>query len=74
MNSRLFAIIRKEFIQIFRDKRTLVLILVIPIMQLFLLGYSATSDVRDIPIAIFDQSRSAESRVLVDAFRAAVLF
>ncbi|HWS24380.1 MAG TPA: ABC transporter permease [Anaerolineales bacterium] len=74
MNSRLFAIIRKEFIQIFRDKRTLVLILVIPIMQLFLLGYSATSDVRDIPIAIFDQSRSAESRVLVDAFRAADYF
>jgi len=74
MNSRLFAIIRKEFIQIFRDKRTLVLILVIPIMQLFLLGYSATSDVRDIPLAIFDQSRSAESRTLVDAFRAADYF
>jgi len=74
MNSRLFAIIRKEFIQIFRDKRTLVLILVIPIMQLFLLGYSATSDVRDIPLAIFDQSRSPESRSLVDAFKAADYF
>lgn len=74
MNSRLFAIIRKEFIQIFRDKRTLVLILVIPIMQLFLLGYSATSDVRDIPLAVFDQSRSPESRSLVDAFRSADYF
>lgn len=71
MNSRLFAIIRKEFIQIFRDKRTLVLILVIPIMQLFLLGYSATSDVRDVPLAVFDQSRSPESRALLDAFKAA---
>ena len=60
MNSRLLSIIRKEFIQIFRDTRTLVMILVIPIMQLFLLGYSATSDVRNIPLAVFDQSRSAE--------------
>lgn len=71
MNSRLFAIIRKEFIQIFRDKRTLALILVIPIMQLFLLGYSATSDVRDVPLAVFDQSRSPESRALLDAFKVA---
>jgi hypothetical protein len=38
MNSRLASIIRKEFIQIFRDTRTLMMIIVIPIMQLFLLG------------------------------------
>ena len=38
MNSRLISIIRKEFIQIFRDPRTLALILVMPIIQLFLLG------------------------------------
>lgn len=74
MNSRLFSIIRKEFIQIIRDKRTLALILIIPIMQLFLLGYSATSDVRDIPMAVMDQSLSAESRALLDAFRAADYF
>jgi len=74
MNSRLFSIIRKEFIQILRDPRTLGMILFIPVMQLFLLGYSATSDVRNIPIAIFDQSRSPESRALVDAFRAADYF
>ena len=74
MNSRLFSIIRKEFIQIFRDLRTLVMILVIPIMQLFLLGYSATSDVRNIPLAVLDQSRSLESRALLDAYRAADYF
>ena len=74
MNSRLFSIIRKEFIQIIRDKRTLALILIIPIMQLFLLGYSATSDVRDIPMAVMDQSLSAESRALLDSFRAADYF
>ena len=60
MNSRLLSIIRKEFIQIFRDTRTLVMILVIPIMQLFLLGYSATNDVRNIPLAVLDRSLSVE--------------
>ena len=74
MNSRLFSIIRKEFIQIFRDKRTLVLILIIPIVQLFLLGYSATNDVRNVPLAIYDQSHSSEARALLDSFRAADYF
>jgi len=74
MNSRLLSIIRKEFIQIFRDPRTLMLILVMPIIQLFLLGYAATTDVRNVPIAVWDQSRSPESRALLDAFRAADYF
>ena len=74
MNTRLLSIIRKEFIQIFRDVRTLVMILIIPIMQLFLLGYSATNDVRNIPLAVLDQSRSVESRALLDSYRAADYF
>lgn len=74
MNSRLLSIIRKEFIQIFRDTRTLMLILVIPIMQLFLLGYSATNDVRNVPLAVLDRSRSAESRALLESYRAADYF
>jgi ABC-2 type transport system permease protein len=74
MNSRLVSILRKEFIQITRDKRTLVIILVIPIMQLFLLGYSATSDVRNVPLAVFDQCHCVESRSLLDAYRAADYF
>lgn len=74
MNSRLMSIIRKEFIQIFRDVRTLVMILIIPIMQLFLLGYSATNDIRNIPLAVLDQSRSPESRSLLDSYRAADYF
>jgi len=74
MRSRLTSIIRKEFIQIFRDPRTVVIILVIPILQLFLLGYAATSDVRNVPMAVFDQSQSPESRALLDAYRAADYF
>jgi ABC-2 type transport system permease protein len=74
MNSRLLSIIRKEFIQITRDVRTMILILIIPIMQLFLLGYSATNDVRNVPLAVFDQSHSPEARALLDAYRAADYF
>jgi ABC-2 type transport system permease protein len=43
-------------------------------MQLFLLGYSATSDVRNIPLAVLDQSRSHESRALLDSYKAADYF
>ncbi len=74
MNLRLASIIRKEFIQITRDVRTLVIILIIPIMQLFLLGYSATTDVRNIPLVVLDQCRCIESRTLLDAYRSADYF
>jgi ABC-2 type transport system permease protein len=74
MNTRLLAIIRKEFIQIRRDVRTLAIIIVMPIMQLFLLGYAATTDVRNIALAVWDQDRSPQSRQLLDAFRSADYF
>ncbi len=73
-NTRLLSIIRKEFIQITRDPRTLILVLVIPVMQLFLLGYAANNDVRNVPLAVFDQDRSPEARALLDAYRAADYF
>jgi ABC-2 type transport system permease protein len=74
MNSRLMSIIRKEFIQIIRDPRTLMLIIVMPIMELFLLGYAATSDVKNISLAVWDQSHSPQARALLDAFRSANYF
>jgi ABC-2 type transport system permease protein len=74
MNSRLIALIRKEFIQIRRDPRTLMMLLMIPIMQLFLLGYAATNDVRNVPLAVYDQDRGVEARKLLEAYRAADYF
>lgn len=71
---RLASMIRKEFIQILRDPRTLVIIVLIPIMQLFLLGFSATTDVKNVQLAVWDQNRTGQSRALVDAFRAANYF
>jgi ABC-2 type transport system permease protein len=74
MNSRLTSIVRKEFIQILRDPRTLVLVLIIPVMQLFLLGYAATNDVRNVPLAVYDQDRGSAARQLLAAYRAADYF
>src|SRR5689334_18284145 len=74
LNTRIYSIVRKEFVQIFRDPRTLALIIVMPIMQLFLLGYAATTDVKNISMAVWDQSQSPQSRELLDAFRAADYF
>ncbi|HCK67409.1 MAG TPA: ABC transporter permease [Anaerolineae bacterium] len=73
-NSRIYSIVRKEFVQLFRDPRTLALAVVIPIVQLFLLGYAATSDVRNVSLAVWDQSKTTESRQLLDAFQASSYF
>ena len=74
MFRRLWSITRKEFIQIVRDPRTLGITFVMPVVLLLLLGYAATTDVRNVPLAVFDQDRSAQSRELVAAFAATDYF
>jgi ABC-2 type transport system permease protein len=74
INSRLTSLVRKEFIQILRDPRTLVLVLVMPVMQLFLLGYAATNDVRNVPLGVYNQDPGPEARSLLDAYRSADYF
>jgi len=64
---RLRAIIRKEVIQILRDRRTLVTIITLPILQLMLYGY-LSNDVTHIATAVLDESRTPESRTLLNAF------
>ncbi|MCB0009900.1 MAG: ABC transporter permease, partial [Anaerolineales bacterium] len=71
---RLRSLIRKEFIQIRRDPRTLALTFLLPFVQLVLLGYAATNDVRNVPLVVFDQDKSAASRELIEAYRAADYF
>ncbi len=74
MYSRLMSLIRKEFIQIMRDPRTLAIIFVMPVLMLFLLGYAATNDVRNIDMVVFDQDQSPASRRLVEAYKQADYF
>lgn len=74
MNPRLFAITRKELIHILRDRRTLAVMFLIPVVQLVLLGLSATSDIRHLNTAVYDGDRSAASRALIEAYRASDYF
>jgi ABC-2 type transport system permease protein len=71
---RFKALIKKEFTQMRRDPRTLMMIFVMPILQLLLLGYATNTDVRNVPTAVFDQDNSKASRSLLDAFLATGYF
>lgn len=64
---RLRAIVRKEFIQLIRDRRTLITIITLPLMQLMLYGY-LSNDITHIATAVLDESRTPESRTLLNAF------
>lgn len=69
MLTRLLAMMRKEFVQIRRDPRTLALVVLMPAMQLLLFGYAINTTVDHIPLAVLDQARDRHSRELVAAFR-----
>ncbi|MGB9907426.1 MAG: ABC transporter permease [Candidatus Saccharicenans sp.] len=59
---KLLAFIRKELIQVRRDRRMLPIVIVAPILQLLILGYAVSLDVRDIPVVVVDLDNSASSR------------
>lgn len=66
---RIMSVIRKEIIQIKRDPPSLVMAFVMPIFMLLIFGYAVTTDVDHIKTAVLDQSKSQESRQLMDDFR-----
>lgn len=74
MFRRIGAVVYKEILHILRDPRTLAVMFLIPVVQLFLLGYAATTDVKHVPLVIWDADRTPQSRELVDAYRAVDTF
>lgn len=72
--NRIMAVIRKEFIQMRRDRMTLALIFMLPLVQLLLFGYAIQTEVKHIPTVVFDQSLSRESREMTEAFSASGYF
>lgn len=62
---RLWPMLRKEFIQMRRDRLTLGIMLGIPALQLVIFGFAIRTDVRNLPTVVLDESRSYESRALV---------
>lgn len=67
-------LIKKEFLQLRRDRKMLPIVLIAPVMQLILLGYAANLDVRHVPTAIMDRDSSAASRELIERFFATDYF
>jgi len=67
---RLRAIFLKEFLQVRRDRATLGMLLGIPVMQLLLFGFAIRMDVRNLHTAVYDASRTQESRALIQQFEA----
>src|SRR6476659_3447745 len=65
---RIGQIVRKEFIQIRRDKGLLRTVILMPVIQLLIYGYVVATEIRALPIAVLDYSNSAEARRLVDRF------
>ena len=70
MSSRVWVMAWKELLQLRRDRLTLAMMVVLPVMQLLLFGYAINTDVRHIPTVVYDQDRSAESRDLVRSLEA----
>jgi len=71
---RILSLIVKEFVELRRDPRALRVVIVAPVIQLTLLGYAATLDIRDVPMLVVDQDRTAQSRELVSRFDASPYF
>ena len=67
---RIREVVRKEFIQLFRDRKNRPMLIIAPFVQLLVFGYVVSTDVRDIRVAVFDQARTRESRMLLDQFNA----
>lgn len=65
---RTLAITRKEILHILRDRRTLGMVIGMPIIMLLLLGYAVNVDIDDIPVIVYDQSRTQDSRRFLERF------
>ena len=71
---RIKELVRKEFIQLLRDKRNRMVLFVSPLIQMLVFGYVVNYDIRNINVALLDYSRTYESRSFADAFTGSKIF
>lgn len=74
MFARLKQMLIKEFIQVFRDKRTRFILIGPPIIQMLVFGYAATFEIHHVPTVVLDLDHSQESRDLISRFTASPYF
>ena len=68
------SFVRKEFYHIFRDKRTILILLVMPIIQIILFGFAITTEVKNTQVAVFDPSKDASTQRILQQFEASQYF
>lgn len=68
MRSCIWPIMKKEFIEIWRDRRSLAFVLTMPVLMLLLYGYGISSDVKRVPLAVYDLDGQPPARELVRRF------
>ena len=74
MINRILAIIKKEIIQIRRDKRLLFVLFFFPVFLLVIFGYAVNYDVQNVKLAIMDNDRTATSRELIRSISSSSYF
>lgn len=74
MWQRLGQMLKKEFIQVFRDKRTRFILFGPPLIQMIIFGYAANLEIRHVPMAVIDYENSQASRDLISRFQASQYF
>ncbi|CUS83066.1 ABC transporter permease [Candidatus Kryptonium thompsonii] len=71
---RVWTVFKKEISQLRRNRLLVRIIVIAPIIQLFILGYAATFEVKNMPIAIYDEDKSSFVREIVDALNSTETF
>ena len=68
------SFVKKEFLQIFRDRRTLLILLAMPLVLVMALGYAIKTELNNARMAVFDASKDARTLRIKEAFRASKWF
>ena len=71
---RIVAMTRKEVIQIRRDPRSLLIVLAMPLIQLFIFGYAVNLDIKHVPLCVYDRDATQTSQDLLKHFQATDYF
>ncbi len=72
--TRLLAIARKELVQILRDSRSLIIVVLMPVILVLLFGYGVNLDLKGLPVYVYDQDGSQQSQDLLKHFEASRYF
>ena len=68
------AFVRKEFYHIFRDRRTMLILLGMPVIQIILFGFAITTEVKNVRLAVLDPSNDVMTRKIIDKLDASEYF